>query len=269
MDKISNFIENVNNIVQQAYNNYDYLFEILKELKKLTFSNIFLISLDGELLTSDYFDIETCKEISTETDTNIINFISKEYNGKKYIDKNFSNELKSIVEIKFNILLKDLSTNIYIKNEFETYFAIIIPVVANMERVATIVLYRKEEFTYEDLTACKIYTIISALTIKQINNTKMINETGQINIVKASISALSYSELEAALEVFKALNNLEGLVVAKKIADQTGITRSAIVNTLRKLESAGIVESRSLGVKGTYIKVKNPSLLDELNKFER
>ena len=28
-----------------------------------------------------------------------------------------------------------------------------------------------------------------------------------------------------------------------------------IVNSLRKLESAGIIESKSLGMKGTYIKV--------------
>ena len=41
---------------------------------------------------------------------------------------------------------------------------------------------------------------------------------------------------------------------ASKIADRVGITRSVIVNALRKLESAGVIESRSLGMKGTYIK---------------
>jgi len=33
---------------------------------------------------------------------------------------------------------------------------------------------------------------------------------------------------------------------------------------MRKLESAGVVESRSLGMKGTYIRVKNPYFLSEL-----
>ena len=32
------------------------------------------------------------------------------------------------------------------------------------------------------------------------------------------------------------------------------------------LESAGVIESRSLGMKGTYIKVLNSKFLDELEK---
>ncbi|MCL8209092.1 MAG: GTP-sensing pleiotropic transcriptional regulator CodY, partial [Actinomycetia bacterium] len=36
--------------------------------------------------------------------------------------------------------------------------------------------------------------------------------------------------------------------------------RSVIVNALRKLESAGVVETRSLGMKGTRIRVLNPRL---------
>ena len=38
----------------------------------------------------------------------------------------------------------------------------------------------------------------------------------------------------------------------------------AIVNALRKLESAGVVEARSLGMKGTYIRVLNEYLMEEL-----
>ena len=45
-----------------------------------------------------------------------------------------------------------------------------------------------------------------------------------------------------------------------------GITRSVIVNALRKLESGGIIESRSLGMKGTYIKVQNTKFIDALEK---
>jgi len=55
------------------------------------------------------------------------------------------------------------------------------------------------------------------------------------------------------------------LLVASKIADEAGITRSVIVNALRKFESAGIIESRSLGMKGTYIKVLNEHIFEELD----
>ena len=46
------------------------------------------------------------------------------------------------------------------------------------------------------------------------------------------------------------------------------ITRSVIVNALRKFESAGVIESKSLGMKGTYIKVKNEYLIDEVKKID-
>ena len=51
-----------------------------------------------------------------------------------------------------------------------------------------------------------------------------------------------------------------------KIADKVGLTRSVIVNALRKFESADLIETRSLGMKGTFIKIKNEYLLEELNK---
>ena len=57
-------------------------------------------------------------------------------------------------------------------------------------------------------------------------------------------------------------------MVASKIADRVGITRSVIVNALRKFESAGVIESRSSGMKGTYIKVVNDYVFTELDKIK-
>ena len=56
--------------------------------------------------------------------------------------------------------------------------------------------------------------------------------------------------------------------MASRIADKAGITRSVIVNALRKFESAGIIESKSSGMKGTYIKVLNSQVYDELEKLK-
>ena len=53
-----------------------------------------------------------------------------------------------------------------------------------------------------------------------------------------------------------------------RVADRVGITRSVIVNALRKFESAGVIESRSSGMKGTYIKVLNDVVFDELTKVK-
>ncbi len=81
-------------------------------------------------------------------------------------------------------------------------------------------------------------------------------------LAEGAFESLSYSEVEAIREILKNINNNESVVIASKIADSLGITRSVIVNALRKFESAGIIESRSLGMKGTFIRVKNTRALE-------
>ena len=76
------------------------------------------------------------------------------------------------------------------------------------------------------------------------------------------------SELEAIIHIFFFFDGDEGILVASKIADRVGITRSVIVNALRKFESAGVIESRSSGMKGTYIKVLNEVIFDELEEIK-
>jgi len=66
--------------------------------------------------------------------------------------------------------------------------------------------------------------------------------------------------------IFEELDGDEGLLVASRIADEAEITRSVIVNALRKLASANVIESRSLGMKGTYLRVLNPEIRKEFEK---
>jgi transcriptional pleiotropic repressor len=80
-------------------------------------------------------------------------------------------------------------------------------------------------------------------------------------MVQMAIDSLSYSEREAVELIFRELEGDEGVLVASRIADREGLTRSVIVNALRKLESAGVISTRSLGMKGTYIKILNEQLL--------
>ena len=56
------------------------------------------------------------------------------------------------------------------------------------------------------------------------------------------------------MHIFEELDGNEGILVASKIADRVGITRSVIVNALRKFESAGVIESRSVRNEGNIYK---------------
>jgi transcriptional pleiotropic repressor len=75
--------------------------------------------------------------------------------------------------------------------------------------------------------------------------------------------------MQAIIHIFDELDGMEGVLVASKIADRVGITRSVIVNALRKFESAGVIESRSSGMKGTYIKVTNDVVFSEIKKLKQ
>ena len=88
------------------------------------------------------------------------------------------------------------------------------------------------------------------------------------HIFQWAISTISFSELEAIILIFEELEGMEGILVASKVADRVGITRSVIVNALRKFESAGVIESRSSGMKGTYIKVVNDYVFTELEHIK-
>ena len=87
-----------------------------------------------------------------------------------------------------------------------------------------------------------------------------------LETVQSAISTLSASEIEAVRYIFEELDGDEGILVASKVADRVGITRSVIVNALRKLESAEVIESRSSGMKGTYIRILNKLIVEELEK---
>ena len=92
--------------------------------------------------------------------------------------------------------------------------------------------------------------------------------TRKRNVVKSAIGTLSYTEMHAIVHVFEELDGKEGLLVTSKVADRAGITRSVVVNALRKFESAGVIESRSSGMKGTFIRVLNDAMYAELPQMK-
>ena len=100
-------------------------------------------------------------------------------------------------------------------------------------------------------------------------NEENAEEVRKIADVKSAISTLSVSEMEAIVHIFDELNGMEGVLVASKIADRVGITRSVIVNALRKFESAGVIVSKSSGMKGTYIKVVNDAVYEEIENLKK
>ena len=190
-------------------------------------------------------------------------------NEDGYIDYSVNDEFLTIMDIKENIALETLFPS---AANSANYTACIVPIIAAGQRLGTFVLYKEKNapaFNTEDFILAEYGATIVAVEILTSLKDESDEEERKIAVVKSAIATLSYSELEAIFHIFEKLDGNEGLLIASKIADKVGITRSVIVNALRKFESAGVIESRSLGMKGTYIKVLNDALLDELNKLRK
>ncbi len=153
------------------------------------------------------------------------------------------------------------------KTVFPTGLTTLVPIIGGGERLGTLILSRADQsFDDDDLLLTEYSATVVAVEIMRERTEQVEKEARSKAIVQMAISSLSYSELEAVEHIFEELNGNEGVLVASKIADRVGITRSVIVNALRKLESASVIESRSLGMKGTFIKILNDNFLAELEK---
>jgi transcriptional pleiotropic repressor len=155
--------------------------------------------------------------------------------------------------------------------EFGDKLTTMIPVVGRGQRLGTLLLARFDNpLNDDDIVLAEFGAAVLAMEILRAKTDELEAEARERAVVEMAVDALSYSELEAIEHIMRELGDeKEGLLVASKVADQAGITRSVIVNALRKLESAGVIESRSLGMKGTFIRVLNNKLLDQIFKRNR
>ena len=241
--KINKLLHN-NNSSKVVFN------DICDVLKDILNSNILVISKKGKVLGTGLTDgVEEIREL-----------IVDEVGG--FIDPLLNERLLGILSTKENVNLETLG----FVNDIKKYTAIITPIDIAGERLGTLFVYRENDpYDIDDIILSEYGTTVVGLEMMRSVNEENAEETRKVQIVKSAISTLSFSELEAITHIFEELDGNEG----SKIADRVGITRSVIVNALRKFESAGVIESRSSGMKGTYIKVLNDVVFDELEQIKK
>ena len=228
--------------------------DICKVLSEILLSNILVISKKGKVL-----GVSICSGVDE-----IEELIEDQVGG--YVDKMLNERLLSVLSTKENVNLATLG---FAEENVRKYQAIITPIDIAGERLGTLFIYKSDsQYDIDDIILSEYGTTVVGLEMMRSVNEENAEETRKVQIVKSAISTLSFSELEAIIHIFEELDGNEGILVASKIADRVGITRSVIVNALRKFESAGVIESRSSGMKGTYIKVLNDVVFDELKTIK-
>ena len=241
----------------QSYGSERISFAELSEiLSDILDANVYIASQKGRVLGYELASGFDCDIIQSE----VVN--------ERRFPKLYNDQLLQVTETKENV--QEITECVFDKVsecDHPDKIATIVPILSGGERLGTLVLARfGREFNQEALILAEYSATIVGMEILRSDNEVIEEEARKKSIVQMALGTLSYSELETMEHIFNELDGLEGLLVASKIADKFGITRSVIVNALRKLESAGVIESRSLGMKGTHIKILNDKLVDELKK---
>ena len=246
--KINRLLHN-NNSSKVVFN------DICEVLNEILASNVLVVSKKGKVLGSGQRkDVEVIHEL-----------IDNEVGS--HIDEMLNERLLSILSTKENVNLQTLG---FSPEVVKGYQAIVTPIDIAGERLGTLFIYKKDElYEIDDIILSEYGTTVVGLEMLRSVNEESAEEIRKEQIVQSAISTLSFSELEAIIHIFDELEGTEGILVASKIADRVGITRSVIVNALRKFESAGVIESRSSGMKGPYIKVVNDYIFEELDAIKK
>ncbi|MCR5095068.1 MAG: GTP-sensing pleiotropic transcriptional regulator CodY [Lachnospiraceae bacterium] len=224
--------------------------DICRVLSGALLSNILVISRKGKLLGI----------AETDSAPRIEELLPGKVGGR--VNVRLNERLLGILSTKENVNLETLGFN---DIDTKRYSAIVTPIEIAGDRLGTLFIYKQDEaYEIDDIILCEYATTVVGLEMLRSENEESAEEERKHKDVEAAIKTLSASEMEAISYVFRELNGGEGVLVASRIADKVGITRSVIVNALRKFESAGIIETRSSGMKGTWIKVVNDVAYDEL-----
>ena len=232
--KINKLLHN-NNSSKVVFN------DICSVLSDILESNVLVISKKGKVLgISQYHGVDEIHELIVDRVGGLI-------------DPLLNERLLGILSTKENVNLQ----------------ALVAPIDIAGERLGTLFLYKYEkDYEIDDIILSEYGTTVVGLEMMRSVHEENAEEIRKRQIVQSAIGTLSVTELEAILLIFGEMKGTECTLVASRIADKAGITRSVIVNALRKFESAGVIESRSSGMKGTNIKVINDAVFDELRQIE-
>ncbi|MBN6185837.1 GTP-sensing pleiotropic transcriptional regulator CodY [Aneurinibacillus sp. BA2021] len=251
-------IRRINRLLQKTAGHPVNFMEMAEVLSEIIEANTFVLSRKGKIL-----GYAIAQEVDNER-------IRKMLDERRF-PGDYSTQLLRLDETSANLDIESPYTAfpVEMKDLFKKGLTTVVPVIGGGDRLGTLVLARvNESFTEDDLVLAEVGATVVGMEILRERAEEIEQEARSKAVVQMAIGSLSYSELEAVEHIFEELDAKEGLLVASKIADRVGITRSVIVNALRKLESAGVIESRSLGMKGTYIKILNEKLLPELEKLK-
>lgn len=223
-----------------------------------------LCNVFGELLHSNILISDAggkVQGISNRDDIAVIDSLYVQAVGD-HMPVEINERVISVLSPRENISLDMLGIEGDVDDRYEMF---ILPVDISGERLGTILTYRlNSPYDLDDIILGEYVTTIIALELLHDLYDGESAVAEKKRLVRTAVHSLSHSERYAAYCALTELEKSKGTLIVSRVAAEYDITRSAIVNSIKKLNSAGVIDSRSMGVKGTAIDIKNEYILDAL-----
>lgn len=182
-----------------------------------------------------------------------------------YIDSILNERMLNVLSTKENVNLETLG---FEHDDITGFQALVTPICIGGERLGTLFLYRRNDsFCIEDIILCEYSTTVVGLEMMRAVQEESDLEMRKQKTFSSALTTLTPLERKAVTYVIHELDGQDATVVTSKIAKEIGITRTVIINALRKLESAGLIKTKSSGMKGTHIQVLSDIVNTEFDTY--
>lgn len=251
-------VRELNSIFRFSSTNQITLDELCKKLSEILSANIYLFDREGFI-----FSHATAQKFYCY------------HNEKSLRALDLPQQYLEIFEMgegrRFNVYEKDppCTCEDVSRCIFENRYYALLPVYYSHEKRAGILLIRYgSAFNIEEEMLCEYASAIVSMELMRIEQEQIRAQSTLSARASLVVDLLSFAELQAALTTLKALEpgTAEGQIQLNMISAKAYVTPSMVSATLKKLETAGVITTKSMGVRGKYLWVNNPYLLPELEQ---
>lgn len=258
MDTMLDKMKSLNTVFRQSSTSAIPVDELCNKLSSVLSANIYLFEPNGRI-----FSYATSDKLFCEYNENSLK--------AQFLPQEYRDIFEAGDETRFNVYEQaPLCTCEGVeKCIFENRFYSMVPVFYNYQKKAGILLIRYgRAFDSDEEVLCEYTSAIISLELMRVEQQRIRRHSLLQARAQLAAAALSYSELVAASAALACLppGAGEGPVMLNLVSAQTYVTHSTVSAALKKLETAGVIKTQSMGVKGKHIRVTNQFIAREMAK---
>lgn len=256
-------IQKLNQILYNSMENAVTLSQFCQQLSKVLQTNIYFFYPNGNIFCYATSEEYPCAYTELSMQSSVL---PERY--KSFFD-GVERSVFNVYEGKPQCTYKDIGSCVY----GERYYSIV-PIhyyASTAEKAGMLMVRYGAPFENDEIVLCEYASIVASMVLFYSAQSTINENALQKAASLLAVSSLSEGETKAACIILDQIDRDtdEGTVVLAKITAKAFVAQSVASSALKKLESAGVIITKSYGVKGKYIKIRNTYLRSQLKDKSR